>query len=325
MIGHPIAGSVQKTRLAAALEAIEETLRATVESDVTVLDEASRHIIESGGKRVRPQIVILAYLAAGGKNVEETIPLAAAVELVHTATLVHDDINDHSLTRRGQITVHARWGRTFALLTGDYLFTRVYELMAPYGSPYNEIMAAATVELVEGETLQAAAAKSGQMDRETYKKIIARKTASLFAAGARMGALLAGADEETAEALDSYGYNIGLAFQIVDDILDIVGDPDKLGKPVGRDVIQGSGAILVQNGRGAQVDGDGMPSEIAEAERSPFQEMMERLRESGAVDVARAQAVEVADRSRQALHRLPPSPAREELEQFVDQVLEREK
>ncbi|MDX1664989.1 MAG: polyprenyl synthetase family protein [Candidatus Promineifilaceae bacterium] len=325
MIGDLTAGSVEKTRLATALEAVEETLRVTVESDVTVLDEASLHIIESGGKRVRPQIVILAYLAAGGEDVEDVIPLAAAVELVHTATLVHDDINDHSLTRRGQITVHARWGRTFALLTGDYLFTRVYELMAPYGSPYNEIMAAATVELVEGETLQAAAAKSGKMDRETYKKIIARKTASLFAAGARMAALLAGAEDEMVEALEIYGYNLGLSFQIVDDILDIIGDPDKLGKPVGRDVVQGTGAILLQNGRRAQVDGDGAPAEVAEAELDPFQAMMQRLRESGAVDVARAEAVEVAARARQALHHLPDSPARQRLDRFIDQILERER
>ncbi|MDX1686363.1 MAG: polyprenyl synthetase family protein [Candidatus Promineifilaceae bacterium] len=306
--------------LTKGLEAVEEKLRSVVKSDVTVLDEASRHIIESGGKRVRPRLVFLSYLAAGGKDIESAVSLAAAVELVHTATLVHDDINDHSLTRRGRITVHARWGRTFALLTGDYLFTKVYEMMAPYGDVFNVIMADATVQLVEGETLQAAAAKSGQMDRETYKEIISRKTASLFRASARMGGLLAGADEEMLDALSEYGYRLGLAFQIVDDILDITGDPEKMGKPVGADVVQGTGVAMLQNGNKV-AQGDG---QVAEAEADPFQKLMLSLRESGAVEVARVQAEEMAGRARQALSRLPDSPVRQEMDRLIDSIVERE-
>lgn len=301
------------------LEAVEAKLRAVVASDVTVLDEASKHIIASGGKRVRPQLVFLAYLAAGGEELDRVVSLAAAVELVHTATLVHDDINDHSLTRRGKISVHARWGRTFALLTGDYLFAKVYEMMAPYGPAYNKILADATVELVEGETLQAAAAKSGEMDRETYKQIIALKTASLFVAATRSGALLAGADEETVEALAEYAYNLGLTFQIVDDILDIVGDPKKMGKPVGADVPQGMGAVVFQNNTANRGQADG------HKEQDPYQQLMVSLRESGAVDVARAEAQEVSERARTALYRLPASPARDELEGLIDLVLERDK
>ncbi|MCZ7666161.1 MAG: polyprenyl synthetase family protein [Chloroflexi bacterium] len=223
------------------MEAVEDQLAAIVGSDIEVLEDASLHIVSSGGKRVRPHVVLLSYLAAGGTDVEAVVPLAAAVELVHTATLVHDDINDHSLTRRGKIAVHARWGRTFALLTGDYLFTKVYELMAPYGVEPNIIIADACTRLVEGETLQAAAAKSGEIDRETYKQIISLKTASLFEASARLGALLAGGDEEVIEALAGYSYNLGLTFQIVDDILDIIGDAEAMGKPTGLDLHQGRG------------------------------------------------------------------------------------
>ena len=303
------------------LEAVEEKLRSVVESDVTILDEASRHIIESGGKRVRPRLVFLSYLAAGGRDIASAVSLAAAVELVHTATLVHDDINDHSLTRRGRITVHARWGRTFALLTGDYLFTKVYEMMAPYGDDFNVLMAEATVQLVEGETLQAAAAKSGKMDRETYKKIIARKTASLFRASAHMGGLLAGADEQTVDALREYGYQLGLAFQIVDDILDITGDPEKMGKPVGADLLKGTGVAMLQNG-GKTNQGDG---QVAEAEADPFQQLMLDLRESGAVEVARAEAQEMAGRARRAIARLPESAARQQMEQLIDSTVERER
>lgn len=299
------------------LRAVDEKLREIVNSDVQTLYDAGHHIIESGGKRIRPRLALLAYLAAGGDDLSKVVPLASAIELVHTATLVHDDINDHSLTRRGKITVHARWGRTFALLTGDYLFTKVYELMAPYGPEYNVIMADACVKLVEGETLQAAAAKSGRMDRETYKKIIARKTASLFEAGGRMGAMLAGADEDTVIALQTYGHNLGLAFQIVDDILDIIGDPETMGKPVGLDVRQGRGAMLVNNGS-MTLEG------TATLEHDPVQEMLARLRESGAVEVARQQAEEVAGRARQALYQVAPSPARDELENLIDLVIDRE-
>ena len=302
------------------MEAVETKLRSVVESDIELLTDASRHIIASGGKRLRPQIAIMAYLAAGGEEWHEVIPLASAIEMVHTATLVHDDINDHSLTRRGQITVHARWGRTFALLTGDYLFTKVYEMMAPYGAPYNEIMAEACIRLVEGETLQAAAAKSGEMDRETYKAIISRKTASLFDAAARMGAMLAGANELVVEALALYAHNLGLAFQMVDDILDIIDDPDKMGKPVGLDVAQHRGITAVQNG-------SGMVEAVAEEEvvEDPLAQLISRLRDSGAVEIARMQAVEIAGRARAALVQVPDSPARQALYDLVDAVINREK
>ena len=306
----------------AGMDAVENKLRSVVDSDVQLLTDASRHIIASGGKRLRPQIALLAYLAAGGEEWHEVIPLAAAIEMVHTATLVHDDINDHSLTRRGQITVHARWGRTFALLTGDYLFTKVYEMMAPYGAAYNEIMAEACIRLVEGETLQAAAAKAGQMDRETYKAIISRKTASLFDAAARMGAMLAGAEEKVVEALGTYAHNLGLAFQMVDDILDIIGDPEKMGKPIGLDVAQHRGFTAIQNGHGAT------ETAILEEEvvpPDPLAEMMARLRESGAVEIARLQAFEIADRARAALVDVPDTPVRQALYELVDTVVNRDK
>jgi octaprenyl-diphosphate synthase len=300
------------------LEAVEKQLRDIVKSDVDVLQDAGLHIIKSGGKRLRPQLGILAYLAAGGQDVSRVIPMSAAIEMVHTATLVHDDINDHSMTRRGQITVHARWGRTFALLAGDYLFTKVYELMAPYPSNYNVIMADATTKLVEGETLQAAAAKAGNMDRETYKTIISRKTASLFEAAARMGAMLADASEELVEALASYAYNLGLTFQIVDDILDIIGDPDTLGKPVGTDIAQNRGVMATQNG------GLAVQEAVAEIEDDPIARMMANLRESGAVEIARMQAEETAVRARTALANVPPSPARTEMENLIEMVLDRQ-
>jgi geranylgeranyl pyrophosphate synthase len=301
-----------------ALAAVDAKLKEVVESDISLLSEASKHILVSGGKKLRPRLLFLAYQAAGGDNLEAVVPLAAAVELVHTATLVHDDINDHSLTRRGQITVHARWGRTFALLTGDYLFTKVYELRAPFGRDYNMVMAEACVKLVEGETLQAAAAKAGAMDRETYKKIISRKTASLFEAAARMGASYGGAEESLVAALGRYAHNLGLAFQITDDILDVVGDPEAIGKPVGGDLVQGAGVLVAQNGSHQMAP-------TAEAVADPIQDMLARLRDSGAIEIARLQAAEMAERARRALVTVPASAARDEMERLVDLVIERER
>ena len=304
--------------------AVEETLESVVASDIQLLEDASRHIVTSGGKRVRPRILLLAYLAAGGRDIESVVPMAAAVEMVHTATLVHDDINDHSLTRRGKVTVHARWGRTFALLTGDYLFTKVYELMAPYGVGPNVTIATACTRLVEGETLQAIAAKSGAMDRKTYKQIISLKTASLFEAAARMGASQATDDEETIAALAQYAYDLGLTFQIVDDILDIIGNPEAMGKPVGLDVPQGRGVMAVAH-NGDQLEHGEVLTAVAELESpDPIQQMMASLRDSGAVEVARLQAEETAARAHAALNRLPDSPARDELAALIDSVMNRD-
>ncbi|UCC51900.1 MAG: polyprenyl synthetase family protein [Anaerolineaceae bacterium] len=307
------------------LTAIDEHLLVAANSEVAVLHDASEHILTSGGKRIRPQMALLAYLAAGGQNLEEVVPIAAAIEMVHTATLVHDDINDHSLTRRGKATVHSVWGRTFALLTGDYLFTKVYELMAPYGPEYNVVMATACSRLVEGETLQAAAAKAGTVDSETYKKIISLKTASLFEAAARMGAQLAADDADLVENLANYAYNLGLTFQIVDDILDIVGDPEEMGKPVGTDLMQGRGVLAVQNNQKSH-DGDGAAVAVVEAvPQDPIERIMAGLRASGAVEIARLQAEKMGQRARRALEDVPSSAARTELLDLVDLVLSRQK
>jgi octaprenyl-diphosphate synthase len=301
------------------LERVDEKIGQIVATDVDTLQDASQHIINSGGKRIRPRLVFLSYLAAGGSNISQAVSLAAAIELVHTATLVHDDINDHSPTRRGKIAVHAQWGRTFALLTGDYLFTKVYELMAPYGAGFNIIMADACVRLVEGETMQAAAAKSGSIDQDTYKQIISRKTASLFKAGARMGAMLANASSSQIDALGNYGHNLGMAFQIVDDVLDIIGDPQSLGKPVGIDITTGTGAFVVQNGKDVLTH-----AVSAESDSDPIKEMLIRLRDSGAVDIAMAQAGEIAERARSSISRLPESLAKDELLYLVDIAVDRQ-
>jgi geranylgeranyl pyrophosphate synthase len=305
---------------AQALQAVEQLMLETVESEVEVLRDASRHILAAGGKRMRPRMTLLAYEAVGGADMDAVLPVAAAVELVHTATLVHDDINDHGLMRRGRQTINAIWGRTFALLTGDFLFTKVYTLMAPYGD-LNIIFAEMTSQLVEGETLQAAAAKEGKLNRETYARIIAKKTASLFAGAAKLGAKLGNGTPQQVEALYQYGFNLGLAFQIVDDILDLIADSQKLGKTAGIDLAQGKGfAAAVAGGNGAKA-----AVAVAEAqEEDPAAAFKRKLLQGNYIEEGWQQARQLAGLAKLQLSAIPPSDARDELLRLADAAVERE-
>lgn len=291
----------------AGLRAVEARMLEACKSDVSILNDASHHILSAGGKRVRPRLVLLSYLASGGKAVDSVIALAAALELVHTASVVHDDINDHGVVRRGKPSVNALWGRTFALLTGDFLFTKVYELMAPHRD-MNVILAEATVELVEGETLQAQAVKEQRFTRQVYMDIIARKTASLFRAGAVMGARAANASERVVEALRRYGFNIGLAFQIVDDILDLTADEAQLGKTAGIDIQQGRGIASVNN----NVPSDAVTSIKAKALAG------------NSIAEGKLQAKMLIESAIGELDVLPDSPAKDELIALARYIVERD-
>lgn len=299
-----------------AFQAVEKLMVDVVDSEVAVLRDASRHIIAAGGKRVRPLLALLAYAAVGGENPLEAVPVAAAVELVHTASVVHDDINDHGVVRRGRPSVNALWGRTFALLTGDYLFTKVYELMAPFRD-LNILLAEATVALVEGETLQAAAVKENNFSREVYYRVIALKTAALFKSAGAIGATLGGGTEAHIRALSDYGFNVGLAFQIVDDILDLIGDEKQLGKTAGIDVEQGRGFAT------AHVQ---EPPDQPKAEPSlddKINSIKAKALEGDALDKARAQAQLLVQQAINQLDVLPPSPARDALADLAQMIVDR--
>lgn len=308
-----------------ALATVENLMMQVVDSDVFVLRDASHHILEAGGKRIRPRVLLLAYAASGGQDVAYVAPVAAAVELVHTASVVHDDINDHGVVRRGRPSINAKWGRTFALLTGDFLFTKVYELMAPY-KDLNITLAQATVALVEGETLQAQAAKTGTLDRETYTKIIARKTAALFQASAQLGAQLADAPPATANALGAYGFNVGMAFQIVDDILDLIADADKLGKTAGIDLAQGKGIGAVYAANGMQSAGGvavALEDTDAASNNDPLTDLKRRVLQGGAVEEGRAQAEAFVQQAIGSLAALPSSDAKDSLIKTAYAVINR--
>lgn len=300
-----------------ALATVQEQMREAVSSGVPLMQQAARHVIDAGGKRLRPRLLLHAYQAAGGLRLEEALPLGVAIELLHTATLVHDDINDHSALRRGRPTVNAKWGRTIALLTGDFLFTRAYLLMAPQGGRYNELLALACSALAEGEVLQAVAAKSGEYNRDTYVRIISLKTAALFACAARLGGLKAGAPEEHVEALGVYAHNLGLAFQIVDDVLDITGDPSVTGKPAHEDAGQHKlGLVALARDNGGPARGINLRDTDI---------LTEPLLAAGLIDEAMGKARELTERGCAALQSLRDSPARRALEAMARGVVDRDR
>lgn len=297
----------QEQLLNQGLQSVEDVMLEVVNSEVTVLRDASQHILSAGGKRIRPRLLMLAYLAAGGTDVDYASPPAAAIELMHTASVVHDDINDHGIVRRGRPSVNAKWGRTFALLTGDFLFTSVYELMAPYGDLNRDLAASATA-LVEGETLQAWAVKNNEFTSENYMRIIALKTAALFRAAGAIGGKLANTDDAIIEALSDYAYNIGLSFQIIDDILDIVGDEEKLGKTAGIDLEQGRGFAAVGEENGADI----------------FESIKRKLMSGNRLQEAREQAEVLVALAIGSLDVLPDSNAKTGLIELANAVINRD-
>lgn len=310
-----------------ALQRLDDLLISVADSAVPLLGETSRHILGAGGKRLRPRLLLLAFEAADGKDFDQAIPLAASVEIIHTATLVHDDINDHGTLRRGRETVNSRWGGTFALLTGDYLFARTYELMAPYATELNLILARASTAVVEGETMQIQAARERTFDAQTYFEIISRKTAALFVAAAELGATAAEAPAEHVRALSQYAFNLGIAFQLIDDVLDLAADSTQLGKNAGIDIAQGRGiAVAIRGGAGA--GNHSAPAIEAENGISPEalqQSILRGATVQQAIAKGREKAQEFVEQAIEQLAALPPSPAVDELRELARQVVERDR
>lgn len=292
------------------LKLAEKAMFDVTSSEVEVLRDASHHILNAGGKRVRPRLLLLAYLALGGTDIEYTAKPAAAIELMHTASVVHDDINDHGIMRRGRPSVNSIWGRTFALLTGDFLFTAVYELMSSY-KDLNIDLAHSATALVEGETLQASAVKENNFTRETYMRIISLKTAALFRAAGAIGAKLTDATQAEIDALANFGFNIGLAFQITDDILDIVADEETLGKTAGIDVEQGRGiGVALQ--------------EAVAVKNDPMESIKRRMLEGDTIEKGREQAQQLVDMAILNLSIVPDSEAKSELIELANLVINRD-
>lgn len=293
--------------LASALTQVEEMLFDLTATDVSLLKLASEHIVGAGGKRLRPRVLFLSFEAAGGHDLSRATPVATATELIHTASLVHDDINDHSEMRRGQATINARWGDTLALLTGDFIFLKVLDLVAGFDADVIRVLAKACVALVEGETLQTATQSQSSMTEDDYLEVVGRKTASLFSACAELGAIVAGGSPEVRAALADYGYSFGVAFQLRDDVLDLIGSSQRLGKSILRDLDQEKMSLAMLH---ALSESEEAREILMGKDRDAVLDVLES---TGALDYALQRAKEYADAARGRLNTLMPSAARDAL------------
>jgi octaprenyl-diphosphate synthase len=222
------------------LQLVEENLIRAIRSREQTLTDISAHLICGGGKRVRPMVTLLAFLAFGGKRTQDIVDIATAIELIHTATLLHDDIIDGAETRRGKESAYRKFGLKNTLVAGDFLFIKAFEFAGKFDETVVEWTADACAQLTEGETLQGYFNRNRAVTLDDYIEIVKRKTASLFQTGAKIGAYLAGANAASVEDTHRYGLNMGVAFQMVDDILDVVGHIELLGKPTGMDLRDGN-------------------------------------------------------------------------------------
>ena len=307
------------------LDAIEAALRESVHSEDSFVTEAARHLVDAGGKRFRPLVSVLAS-HFGDPARPEIVPAALVCELTHLATLYHDDVMDEATVRRGAASANSRWDNTVAILTGDFLFSRASELLADLG-PWAVRLQAQTFErLVIGQIHETVGVAPGDDAIEHYLGVLADKTGSLIATAAEFGAHFAGVDEPTVARLRSFGEQIGIAFQVSDDILDIASESDESGKTPGTDLREGIRTLPVLY---ALRSGDAESARLRALVGGPLDdderhaEALTLLRGSAAMGEARATLQACADASRALLEDLPDIPARAALAALTDLVIDR--
>ncbi len=309
------------------LKMVDEKLREMVASEERTLTDASLHVIEAGGKRMRPTVTLLSYKALGGEDTEKIVDVAAAFELIHSATLIHDDINDGGLARRGRETVYKKYGLHSAIVTGDFLFVKAFSLGGKFDKMVVQTTADACARLAEGEVLQNRYRHTNEMTVDTYIKVMERKTAEPIRAGAMIGAYLAHGAPELVSELGAYGMNLGIAFQIIDDVLDFVGDERRTGKPTGMDIKEG---YLTLPSLLAMKSSEEARKEILRVVKagSPSAEELRRcvsmVIDTGAVEKAKGMGEYYALEALQHIGSLPDTVYSRSLRELVGKVLNRD-
>lgn len=324
-MAEPASASVQQA-LPLGLHLLEDSLVETTRSEVAFLETASRALLGAGGKRLRPRLVFVSYLAAGGEPfVPGTVDAACAIELFHTASLIHDDILDDADTRRGKPTVHRQLGIGRAILVGDFVFGRAVSALHRLPQDVQNSIVQAGVDLAEGEALELELTRRGESSLEQYFTVIAKKTASLLETASYAGARLAGASPEIVQHLADFGFYAGIAFQLVDDLLDVEGITEITGKPVGLDLQHGvpNAALLVALESRLR-RGKRLVSIASARERTP-EDTRSLVLESKAPRRVWELAQMYAARAREALAGLPKTKARAELERLLQESIERDR
>ncbi|CAN5301636.1 polyprenyl synthetase family protein [soil metagenome] len=297
------------------------------------LREAAAHIISAGGKRIRPALMSMAYKAAGGADVSAVMPIAAAMEFVHNWTLVHDDIIDKSDTRRGQPTVHKKWDETVAILAGDMLNNLAYRMVANSAvsksliAKVTDELANASMEVMDGEQMDVDFESRESISEQEYFTMIGKKTGALFSASARMGAMIATSDEDIISSLEVYGEKVGLAFQIQDDLLDILGDLATFGKEIGKDIKEGKKTLMVIHclSKPETKYAQRLAKILSSTPATDVQvlEAIEILDESGSLDYGQLVLNKLVKEAQQALEVLPASHYKTALIELADYIANR--
>jgi octaprenyl-diphosphate synthase len=306
--------------IAGDMGAVDAVIRTRLHSDVPLVAQVAEYIIRGGGKRMRPALLLLTAGAVGytGSRHHE---LAAVVEFIHTATLLHDDVVDESALRRGRNTANQEFGNAASVLVGDFLYSRAFQMMVGVGNMrVMEVLADATNVIAEGEVLQLMNCHNADIEVDGYLRVVRYKTAKLFEASARLGAILGGAPIEIETGVAEYGMHLGTAFQIIDDVLDYSGQEGEIGKHLGDDLAEGKPTLplihVIRHGTPAQ--SELVRTALEQGGRDSFQEIIDAVSVTGALDAARKVATDEASKAKQAIQTLSNTNYREALIQFAD-------
>jgi octaprenyl-diphosphate synthase len=306
-------------------QSVNELILNSLQSDVGLVENIGSYIVDSGGKRLRPVLVLLSALANNYQSEKNNhIKLAAVIEFIHTATLLHDDVVDVSALRRGRETANEIWGNAPSVLVGDFLYSRAFQMLVEVADlPIMSVFANATNVISEGEVQQMANAGNPDIDEETYTQVIYRKTAKLFEAGMECGALLAEADKN---AMNQYGKHLGMAFQIADDVLDLQGDVAVTGKNIGDDLSEGKMTLplIYARDHADPADSEIIRQAIGNRSAENFDQILKIVSKTGGIDYSLNRAVEHSELANNALLALPGSTYKQVLSKLASFAVSRD-
>lgn len=324
-LGIPGLAPALEANLAVGMQSVETLLREHIKGEYPLVEETSRHLVAAGGKRLRPLLTLIAS-HFGDPTRKEVVPAAVVCELTHLATLYHDDVMDEAPLRRGVESANNRWGNTIAILTGDYLFSKASDLLADLGPEAVRLQARTFERLVIGQIMETQGPQNGEDALAHYLRVVGDKTGSLIATSARFGALLSGAPKEIVQTLTKFGEEIGIAFQLADDVIDIASESNQSGKTPGTDLREGVPTLVTLN---VLQSTDPKDVELQRLLRAPIEDeavvaqVLTALRLHSALDLSRDQLMQRAKSARLALGPLPLGEATAALFSLVDAVAER--
>ena len=311
--------------LAIGMQGVEELLREHIKGDYPLVEETSRHLVAAGGKRLRPLLTLISS-HFGDNTRKEIIPAAVVCELTHLATLYHDDVMDEAPLRRGVESANNRWGNTIAILTGDYLFSKASDLLADLGPEAVRLQARTFERLVIGQIMETQGPQNGEDPLAHYLRVVGDKTGSLIATSARFGGMLSGAPREVTETLTKFGEQIGIAFQLADDVIDIASESNQSGKTPGTDLREGVPTLVTLNVMASTKVEDAELQRLLSApihDEDTVAQVLRALRSHDGLNQAREQLGQVAKQARAALGPLPLTPATAALFSLCDAVIDR--